>query len=97
MKTKVEYVDPPKGRKTIEFSELKLLSTINSEKLPQAVDVAGVRREWVGIGWVEVGKPEGDEVIVVEDGMMPVLVPLVTRAEKQKKARKECVRCRTTR
>lgn len=92
MKTKVEYVDPPKGRKTIEFKDLQTLSVVNSPKLPKAVDVAGVRKEWVGIGWVEVGKPEGDEVIVVEDGMMPVLVPVVTKAMKAKKARRERAR-----
>lgn len=68
-------------RKTIEFSELQKLSSINGKKLhrfsgkgrPPAVSIAGVRHEYVGIGWVEIGPEQGDEPMVVEDGKVPVL------------------------
>jgi len=53
-------------KKTITFAELKRLSFCNSKRLPKAVNVNGVRKEWVGIGWVDVGKPTGREVEVVE-------------------------------
>ena len=56
-----------KASKTITRSELARLTFCNSKKLPVAVNDGGVRKEWVGIGWVEDGKPHGDEVIVIED------------------------------
>jgi hypothetical protein len=54
-------------RKTIKFSELKRLSFCNSKKLPQVVNIEGHRMRWVGIGWVDEGELEGDEVEVVDD------------------------------
>ena len=54
-------------QKTITRSELARLTFCNSKKLPPAVNDDGVRKEWVGIGWVEDGKPHGDEVLVVKD------------------------------
>jgi len=54
-------------RKTIARSKLAVLSACNSKKLPLAVNDYGVRREWVGIGWIDVGKARGDEVVVVDD------------------------------
>jgi hypothetical protein len=53
-------------RKTISARTLQLLSFCNSKKLPRAVVMGGVRHEWVGIGWVPVGKPTGREVVVVD-------------------------------
>jgi hypothetical protein len=66
------YRAPLKGRKTIEFSELQRLSVANSDKLPSCVDIGGQRHHWVGIGWVEEGPALGDEVIVVQNGRVPV-------------------------
>jgi hypothetical protein len=71
-KDKISYRPPPKGRKTIEFSKLQRLSVTNSDKLPDTVDICGRRRHWVGIGWVEEGPALGNEVIVVQDGLVPV-------------------------
>jgi len=53
-------------QKTITRSELARLTFCNSKKLPPAVDDGGVRKEWVGIGWIENGKPHGDEVLVID-------------------------------
>lgn len=52
--------------KTITFSKLKRLSFIN--KPPSPVVVHGKRMEWVGIGWIDCGKPTGSEKWkVIED------------------------------
>lgn len=54
--------------KTITKSELARLAFCNSDKLPQAIVVPKPRRmEWVGIGWIDVGPPRGDETVVIED------------------------------
>jgi len=66
---------PPKRRvkvlgseqKTITRSELVRLTFCNSKKLPLAVNDDGVRKEWVGIGWIKDGKPRGDEVLVIDE------------------------------
>lgn len=55
------------GQKTITRSGLERLTFCNSKKLPLAVNDGGVRKEWVGIGWIENGKPHGDEVLLIED------------------------------
>lgn len=54
-------------QKTIIRSELARLAFCNSKKLPLAVNDGGVRKEWVGVGWIENGKPHGDEVLVIDD------------------------------
>lgn len=54
-------------QKTITRSELARLTFCNSRKLPLAVNDGGIRKEWVGIGWIEGGKPHGDEVRVIDD------------------------------
>lgn len=55
-------------RKFITRKELARLSFCNSKALPKAVNDGGVRKEWVGIGWVEVQrKPTGREPVVVEE------------------------------
>lgn len=55
------------GQKAITRSELARLAFCNSNKLPLAVNDGGVRKEWVGIGWIEDGKPRGDEVLVIDE------------------------------
>lgn len=52
-------------QKTITRSELARLAFCNSKKLPLAVNDNGVRKEWVGVGWIENGEPHGDEALVV--------------------------------
>jgi len=54
-------------QKTITRSELTRLTLCNSKRLSLAVNDGGVRKEWVGIGWIEDGKPHGDEVLVIAD------------------------------
>jgi len=55
------------AQKTISRSELERLTFCNSKKLPLAVIDGGVRKEWVGIGWIDDGKPHGDEVLIIDD------------------------------
>ena len=55
------------AQKTITRTELARLTFCNSRKLPLAVNDGGTRKEWVGIGWVEAGKPHGNEVLVIEE------------------------------
>jgi hypothetical protein len=43
-------------KKIIKFEELKRLSFCNSKDLPRKVNVGGKLYEWVGIGWIEIGK-----------------------------------------
>ena len=54
-----------KKRRTITVEELRRLSQANSSKLPQAVEHEGIRKEWVGIGWIDCGAPSGREPLVV--------------------------------
>lgn len=54
-------------RKTISRSELARLAFCNSKKLPLAVNDGGVRKEWVGIGWIAGGNLRGDEVFVIDE------------------------------
>lgn len=52
-------------QRTITASELQRLSFCNSPRLPRFVNVKGTRYEWVGIGWVPVGKARASDVRVV--------------------------------
>lgn len=54
-------------RKTISRSELHRLAFCNSKRLPHLVEMEGCRFQWVGIGWVNEGKPKGDETLVTEN------------------------------
>ena len=56
---------PRTKRRTITVDELRRLSWADSPKMPQAVEQDGVRKEWLGIGWIDCGTPHGDEVLVV--------------------------------
>ena len=55
------------GQKAITRSELARLAFCNSKKLPLVVNDSGLRKEWVGIGWIEDGKPRGGEVLVIDE------------------------------
>lgn len=69
-----------KKPKTMEFKELQRLSFCNSEKLPQYINVAGQRKQWVGIGWIDVKEPvEPEDIVIVEDGVAPKPVKLKRR------------------
>ena len=56
-----------KQQKTIAFSELVRLSFCNSKQLPPIVEYKGRNKEWVGIGWIDIGPADGKGVLVVED------------------------------
>lgn len=56
-----------KKRKTIKLSQLQRMAFRNSPKMPQVVNHDGVRKEWVGIGWIDCGPATGREVKVIED------------------------------
>ena len=73
-KTRIEilYVDPPPGRETLEFSKLRTMMPEACDRIGKRIDVAGIRKNWVGIGWVEEGPAQGDEIIIVENGKMPI-------------------------
>ena len=51
----------------ITRAELYRLTTCNSAAIPPTVNDNGVRRQWVGIGWVEHGKADGSEAAVITD------------------------------
>ena len=53
-------------RKTITRDALARLAFCNSDNLPSPVEWNGNRMEWVGIGWVNEGEAEGDEVLVID-------------------------------
>lgn len=60
------------SRKTITRDELARLSFTNSQHLPQAINDGGVRKEWVGIGWIPSHEPPaGNEAVVIESGTSP--------------------------
>ncbi len=50
--------------------ELARLSFINSPRLPKIINDRGIRKEWVGIGWLEGGKLTGRETLVIEESPM---------------------------
>lgn len=52
--------------KTITFEKLKRLSFCNSKKLPRKVNMGDKLYEWVGIGWIEIGKADKRYTTVVE-------------------------------
>lgn len=64
MKKKVVVVKQ-KGR-TISRDELARLAFCNAKRMPQVVNDNGVRKRWMGIGWVNVGVPTGREIKVVD-------------------------------
>ena len=55
-----------KKRKTIKRSKLVRLAFCNSKDLPSPVEIDGILKQWVGIGWVDIGKPTGTEVLVID-------------------------------
>jgi hypothetical protein len=67
MPLKCSLKSPDSKQKTISHSELSRLTLCNSKKIPLAVNHGGVRKVWVGIGWIANGKPKGDEVLVIDE------------------------------
>ena len=54
--------------KEITREELHKMSWLNSKAMPQTVNDGGVRKQWVGIGWVLEGPADGtEEAKVLED------------------------------
>jgi hypothetical protein len=54
-----------KASKTIRWEELQRLQFCNSSKLPLKVNVHGRCKEWVGVGWVDIGPARPTAVTVV--------------------------------
>lgn len=52
-------------RVTIELSRLRRLAVLNSPQLPRRIELNGSQYMWTGVGWLNIGKPVGDEVLVV--------------------------------
>ena len=69
-------------RKTIEYQEFRRLCVCNSDKIP-IVSIAGQRKRWVGIGLTDEGPEKGDEVVVVENEIVP---PNPTKHKGRRKA-----------
>lgn len=51
-------------RPSLTKGELNRLVNINSPDIPQTIEVGGARKRWTGVGWVDEGKPKGDEVLI---------------------------------
>ncbi len=64
---KCPLCDAPVKRKTLVFSEWQRLTVCNSLKLPEYVEVSGRRHHYVGIGWIDVGRADGTEVLIIDD------------------------------
>lgn len=58
---------PTKRRKTITVEELSRLSFCNSKKLPLYINDGGIRKHWIGIGWIAQGKATGREVKLIRE------------------------------
>lgn len=56
-----------KSRPTVTFRELRRMTVCGSPNLPEFVEADGVRKHWVGFGWVDHGPALGNEVLVVEE------------------------------
>lgn len=50
-----------KKLQTISRDELARLCVVNSSRIPSPVNDGGMRRTWVGIGWVTEGPANGTE------------------------------------
>ena len=72
-KTDLEMRAKPRSRirnpkqKTITRSKLTRLTLCNSKRFSFGVNDGGVRKERVGIDWIEDGMPHRDEVLVIAD------------------------------
>ena len=42
-------------KKTIKRTELMRMAFCNSSKLPRKVNIDGRAKQWVGIGWIDIG------------------------------------------
>jgi hypothetical protein len=52
-------------RKMITVDELRRMLPEERDKLPSPAAHKGVRRRWVGIGWVDEGEADGTEPLVL--------------------------------
>jgi hypothetical protein len=53
-------------KKTITRAELARLSFCNSDRLPRKINIDGRLKEWVGIGWIDLGPAKPGAVEVAE-------------------------------
>jgi hypothetical protein len=58
---------PDDPETTISRAELARLAACNSSQLPLVIADGGVRRRWVGIGWVTEGPADGSEQAMIVD------------------------------
>jgi hypothetical protein len=52
---------------TILLSRLRDLAFLNAKSMPKVISMGGVRKQWVGIGWVDEGPADGTETLVLID------------------------------
>ncbi len=53
-------------QKTITFDELDRLRVINDPDIP-VINDDGMRKRWVGIGWVDERECDGTETVLIRD------------------------------
>ena len=59
-------IDQEPERIQIARDELIKLTVTNSPDIPHVVNDGGIRKRWVGIGWVPEGEARGTEVEVID-------------------------------
>ena len=52
-------------QRSLTVAELDRLAFCHSPKLPQTINLHGIRFEWIGIGWDEQGPARGTEEAIV--------------------------------
>lgn len=57
-----------KKQRTMTRSEVSRLAFCNSRRCPRFVIDNGVRKEWVGIGWIPVDGPRKNTDVVLVEG-----------------------------
>jgi hypothetical protein len=63
---------PKKEPNVIGRSELVRLQFCNSADMPAKINIDGQLKEWVGIGWIEIGPPDRRHPTLVEDEELPL-------------------------
>lgn len=51
-------------RRSMTWKKFHALCFVNSRRIPKYVEIDGRRKEWVGIGVVDLGPADGSEVLV---------------------------------
>ena len=54
-------------RKTITVEQLSQMMVEGKDNLPSPAEHNGKRKQWVGIGWVDEGKADGTEPLLIID------------------------------